>query len=72
MSAAVLSTCGIGFGLRDISNRFRIHRKIGLSSVFPRLSAPKLHACFKGIEFQSIRRQRQSELISFFRALVVR
>jgi hypothetical protein len=34
------------------------------------LSAPKLQACFKGIELQSERRQRQSKTIQFFRARV--
>jgi hypothetical protein len=54
--------------LRNISNRCRIRRKIGRS---PRLPAPNLQACFKGIEFQSERRQRQSKAIQFFRAGVV-
>jgi hypothetical protein len=45
----------------------RIRRKIGRSAL-PHLPAPKLQACFKGIEFQSERRQRQSKTIQFFRA----
>jgi hypothetical protein len=69
-SAPSSSTCVIGSGLRNISNRCRARRKIRLSSVFPRLSAPKLQACFKGIEFQSKRRQRQSKTIQFFRTWV--
>jgi hypothetical protein len=31
-----------------------------------------LQACFEGVQLQSERRQRQSELIAFFRAVVVR
>ena len=52
-----------GLARGNISNRCRIRRKIGRSSALPHLSAPKLQACFKGIEFQSERRQRQSMLV---------
>jgi hypothetical protein len=65
-----MSICVIGFGLKNISNRFSVRRKIGLRISLPRLSGPNLEACFKGVESQSKRRQRQPKTIQFFRTWV--